>query len=252
ALTLLIGADESWARVQREGVLRVGMDASYPPFELVDDAGRFSGLDVDLAQALAQRWGVRLELVNIHFDGLYDALFARRVDLIISALPHDPLMTRDVRYSQSYLNAGQTLVYHCAALGPRTADELTAASARPARVAVELGSEAHQTLRLLARDRALNVTIMPEREMEDATARLLAGEAEALLCDRVCALGQAAAHPELCASPALLTDEPYVIAAGFGAPQLISQVDAALVAWRADGALAALEQRWLAAPARRP
>ncbi|MFH1086070.1 MAG: hypothetical protein V1772_09945, partial [Chloroflexota bacterium] len=47
ALTLLIGADESWARVQREGVLRVGMDASYPPFELVDDAGRFSGLDVD-------------------------------------------------------------------------------------------------------------------------------------------------------------------------------------------------------------
>ena len=42
--------DRTWARIQREGVLRVGMDASYPPFEVVDAEGRFFGYDVDLAR----------------------------------------------------------------------------------------------------------------------------------------------------------------------------------------------------------
>ena len=47
--------DETWPRILREGVLRVGMDASYPPFELVDDEGRFRGYDVDLVTELARR-----------------------------------------------------------------------------------------------------------------------------------------------------------------------------------------------------
>ena len=55
------------------------MDASYPPFEVVDEQGSYRGLDVDLAQALASRWGVEVAFVNIAFDGLYDALLARQV-----------------------------------------------------------------------------------------------------------------------------------------------------------------------------
>ena len=37
----LAGVDSTWERIHREGVVRVGMDASFPPFEVVDDAGRF-------------------------------------------------------------------------------------------------------------------------------------------------------------------------------------------------------------------
>jgi len=55
ALGILSHRDEAWTRIHREGVLRIGMDASYPPFEVVDAKGVFTGFDVDLATALAQR-----------------------------------------------------------------------------------------------------------------------------------------------------------------------------------------------------
>ena len=85
------------------------MDASFPPFEVVDGDGRFVGFDVDLATALAERWGVGVRFVDVHFDGLYDALQADKFDLIISALPYDRTMTRDVAYSVSYYDAGELL-----------------------------------------------------------------------------------------------------------------------------------------------
>ncbi len=55
---MLLARDETWARIQRDRVFRVGMDASYPPFEVVNEAGN-SSLCVDLARALAERWGCR-------------------------------------------------------------------------------------------------------------------------------------------------------------------------------------------------
>jgi polar amino acid transport system substrate-binding protein len=102
--------DETWARIQGKGLMRVGMDASWPPFEYVDDDGQIVGLDADLAQAIGQCLGVEVELVNVGFDSLYDALYVGRFEAIISALPYDPLLLGDVAYSISYFNAGQGLV----------------------------------------------------------------------------------------------------------------------------------------------
>src|SRR5262245_40523514 len=92
-------ADQALAEIRRRGTLRVGLDASFPPFESIDGQNRIVGLDVDIAEAIARELGVKLEIVNIGFDGLYDALLARRVDLVISGLPHDPRWTEDVAYT---------------------------------------------------------------------------------------------------------------------------------------------------------
>ena len=48
-------SDGSWERVQAAGVLRVGLDPTYPPFEVADANGVY-GLDVDLAQASPKIW----------------------------------------------------------------------------------------------------------------------------------------------------------------------------------------------------
>ncbi|MEJ5197926.1 MAG: transporter substrate-binding domain-containing protein, partial [Anaerolineae bacterium] len=84
----LLRRDRVWSHIQETGVWRVGMDPSFPPFENLDVAtGRPVGFDVDLAQAIAGRWGVRVEFVGIGFDQLLDAVAAHRVDSAISALP---------------------------------------------------------------------------------------------------------------------------------------------------------------------
>src|SRR5687768_15103924 len=71
--------DGTLAEIRRRGTLRVGLDASFPPFEMMNADNQIVGLDVDIATALASALGVELEIVNIGFDGLYDALLARRV-----------------------------------------------------------------------------------------------------------------------------------------------------------------------------
>jgi len=236
---LLTQRDRTWERILASGVLRVGMDASYPPFEMENGDGTYAGYDVDLARALAARWGVRAEFVNVHLDGLYDALRAGKCDVIISAIPYDRTMTRDVLYSTAYLNAGLVLVVREGS-GISSADDL-----RSRRVAVELGSEGHLLARRLARDDALTLDIVTAREPAEMPALMREPSISALICDRVQALGYLAEQPGWEITGAPLTDEPYVIAAPLGAHTLLANLDAALAEWREDGTLAALEQRWL-------
>ena len=235
------GADPAWERLQRDGVLRVGMDASFPPFE-VEQEGHFSGLDVDLAAALAARWGVEVRFVNVHFDGLYDALRADKFDLIISALPYDRTMTRDVAYSVSYYDAGQVLL-----TGGDAVTNL--AELEGGRCGVELGSEAHQLVRRLARDRGLEIEVVPLREAAELPGRLLAGEVDGVVCDRLSAHDWMARWPDLRLAGSPLTSDPYVIAALPSSPELLRQVNLALEEWRASGYLRELQDRWFRTPA---
>lgn len=235
-----VPGDASWSRIQRDGVLRVGMDASYPPFEWIDDQGMFQGFDVELSRALSERWGVDVQFVNVHFDGLFDALASSKFDLIISALAHDRTMTQDLVYSYSYFNAGQVIIV-------RSGDDSIASVAdlKGMLVAVELGAEGHQLARQLVRDRGLALEILPMREQHEVVEALTAGDADALFCDRVTAHGFLHGRDGLVVLDPPLTDAPYVIAAPFGATTVIQQVNEALIAWREDGYLAELEERWL-------
>lgn len=232
--------DTTWEQIRREGVLRVGMEAAYPPFESLDASGRFVGFDVDLATALAERWGVKVQFSNVHFDSLYDALKVRKFDLIVSALPYDATLTRDVLYSQSYFNAGQVLL---ARAGDARIQSLADVFGR--KVAVELGAEAHQVVKQLARDKGLTIEIVAEREADAAVALLRAGRVDALVCDRVMAHRYLAQAPDLHLVGVPLADEPLVIAARLDSPVLIQEVNAALQAWREDGFLDELARRWL-------
>ena len=247
AVAPAFGVDETWARVKREGTLRVGMDASYPPFENIDDGGGFTGLDVDLAFALADRWSATPRFVNVHFDGLYDALRAEKFDLIISALPYDRTLTRDVLYSRSYFNAGQVLLVQIVDESVGGVDDLEGK-----RIAVELGAEGHQLARQLARDRGWALEILPVRESEQAVRLVTLGEADALICDRVAAYGYLGRHPELRIAGDPLTDEPYVIATRLSAVTLMGEINAALEAWGVDGTLDMIKSRWLGGDDSRP
>ena len=64
--------------------MRIGVDASYPPFA-VATADDLFGLDIDLGSALGERLGIPVRFVNMGFDGLYDSLRADQVDVVISA-----------------------------------------------------------------------------------------------------------------------------------------------------------------------
>ena len=231
--------DETWARIQQEGLMRVGMDASWPPFEYIDQTtGQIIGLDVDLARAIGQRLGVEVELVNVGFDSLYDALYVGRFDAIVSALPYDPLLYGDVAYSISYFNAGQVLVVRADETEISEANDLSGKQ-----LGVELASEGDVLGRQLQK-KIKGLNLQSYMAPQDVLWALNEGEVEAAIVDAVSAYQFIASLGGLQVVGDPLTDELYVIAVRLESPLLLRAINEALVEMREDGTLDRLREKW--------
>src|SRR6185503_8618222 len=69
--------------VKSSGVLRVGTEGVYSPFSYHDAAtGQLVGYDVDVARAVADKLGVRVEFVETPWDSIFAALEANRFDVV--------------------------------------------------------------------------------------------------------------------------------------------------------------------------
>jgi His/Glu/Gln/Arg/opine family amino acid ABC transporter permease subunit len=102
-------AQSALERVRASGRLRVGIDATYPPFGIAE-GGEFSGFDVDIARAIARELRVQAELVNASFDGVFPALQNGSFDVVISAVTITPERSATLLFSDPYIAAGQQIV----------------------------------------------------------------------------------------------------------------------------------------------
>jgi len=229
--------DKTWERIQQQGVMRIGMDASYPPFEDIDEEGNLIGYDIDLAHELARRFGVDVEFVIISFDGLYDALLVERIDLIISALPFDPRLTEDATYSYSYFNAGQVLVVRSDQAAINSADDLTGR-----KVGVELGSMGDVEARQLLR--SMDFELLLYRTPEEALTMLKEGEAEAAIMDVISTYQYIREQGGVKIVGPPMTDDPYVIAMPLNSPMFQERINESILELSASGFLDQLRLEW--------
>lgn len=233
------GTDPTWQQIQRSGVVRVGMDATYPPFEVQDEAGHFYGYDVDLVEELARRWGVRAEFINIHFDGLYDALLSGKCDLLVSALPYDETLTEDVLYSPSYFNAGLLLAVR---EGERRIGGVNSLGGK--KVGVELGSAAHLEARHLQEQGHIPLQIVPFSSAAEALQALYAGEVDAVIADSISVYHFVRDPGGIRYLKKFLTDEQYVMAMRPDSGYLWGRIANELARMKKDGFLKALQEKW--------
>ena len=77
------------ARVRSAGVLRVAIDATYPPMEFLEN-GQPVGFDVDLSRELARKLGVTAEFIVMDWDGILAGLTSGRYDIIVSSMNITP------------------------------------------------------------------------------------------------------------------------------------------------------------------
>jgi ABC-type amino acid transport substrate-binding protein len=91
--------------VKQKGTLVAGSSAEYPPFEYVAD-GKLVGYDVDMAEEIARRMGVKVAWEKIDFKGIVAALTAKRVDALITALTWTPERAERIAFSDPYFDAG--------------------------------------------------------------------------------------------------------------------------------------------------
>lgn len=230
--------DASWERVAQSGVLRVGLDPTFPPFELADDDG-VTGLDVDLAHALAANLGLEAQFVYFGYDGLYDALTTGQVDVLLSALVIQPERTRDVAYSEPYFNAGEILLIPA---GSQTVQTMADMNGRT--LAVELGALGHVEATRWARQLP-EMQILPLGSVDEAAMAVVDGRAAAALVDAVGGRLFVKQHPQLMRVPEPVTVEPYALVVRSEDQQLLARLDTALAALQASGELNEVVGAWL-------
>ncbi len=101
------------ARIVERGRLIVAqVDQDLPPMFFKDEAGELSGLDIAIAQAMAQRLGVELEVLRtaLSYDEVIAQVAAGEADLGISYLSRSALSAVHVLFSRSYATQGLTLL----------------------------------------------------------------------------------------------------------------------------------------------
>jgi polar amino acid transport system substrate-binding protein len=74
-------ADDALARIKAAGVMKVGTETAFAPFDFID-AGEHSGLNVDFFAELGKDLGVKIEWVELPWDGVFPALEAGKFDFV--------------------------------------------------------------------------------------------------------------------------------------------------------------------------
>lgn len=232
-------SDEAWLQALKRGTLIVCLDPSYPPFEYEDEAtGKLAGFDVDLAYAIGDYLGIGIKLETVGFDGLYDALKARRCDVVISALPYDPLLTQDVAYSIAYFEAGVFIVVR------EDEDRIGGVEdLRGKTVAVEWGGTGDVEARRLQK-RYKDITVKPYQTTEEALRAVKEGLADAALADAVSVYQFIGKEGGLKTAGEPVVSLPYVIAVNRKSQALLGKVNDALLHLRKTGYLHNLAEKY--------
>lgn len=116
-------AQSALDRVHKSGELRVGTDATYPPFETAE-GGQFSGFDIDLASAIARELSVKARFINASFDGIFPALQNGTFDVVMSSVTITPERSASMLFTDPYYDSGQMVAVNQDRQGISSPDDL--------------------------------------------------------------------------------------------------------------------------------
>jgi len=216
----------------------VGMELSYPPFEMTDPAGKPSGVSVRLAEELARHLGRDLVIENIAFDGLIPALKTRKIDCIISSMTSTPERARSVAFSRPYVKTGLALLV-AKASPVRSAADLDVGGRV---VAVKNGTTGHRYAATSLR--ASRVLVLDKESA--AVLEVTQGKADAFIYDSLSVYRHHVRHPDT--TRAILVpfkEEAWAVALRPDDPDLKRAIDGFLEAFRADGGFERLGDEFL-------
>ena len=99
-------------RVKQDGVLTVGNDTTFAPFEFVDSTNKPTGFDIDLIAAVAQKLGLKADIVTTAWDGIIPALQTQKFEIVISAMTITTDREKEVSFSIPYYRADMGIMYN--------------------------------------------------------------------------------------------------------------------------------------------
>jgi polar amino acid transport system substrate-binding protein len=222
----------------RSKKLVIGTDATYPPFEFVDERGQIAGIDIEIGRFIAAELGKQAEFKNINFDGLITALQSGSVDMIISSMTANDERRESVAFSDPYVKTGIALLISTKS-PVKTVDDLKAEGRR---VVVRLGTTGES----YAKEHLPDVKRVTLDSDPACVLEVVNGSVDAWIYDQISIMKNQARHPEATRTNLTpLREEVWAIALRKGENQLLADVNKALAKMRAGGEFSQLAEKHL-------
>jgi len=232
----LLGVSAAQARsiedIRKGGTLIVASEGKFAPFNFVE-GGKLTGFEIDIANAIAQKMGLKVEWKTMGFDGLLVGLAQDRWDMVIASHGITEERAKAVTFANPHYCTGGVIISKDGRL--RTAQDLTGKV-----VAVQTGTTYYD-----------NAKKLPVKEVknfpQDASARaaLETGHVDAWVTDKFVARASLAATPGTTLKTGdYLFVERIAAAVAKGNTGLVAEVNKALDAMLADGTYATISKKW--------
>ncbi len=247
ALVLALGpvrAEDTLAQIKAKGVLVVGVKNDYKPWGFLDPSGQIVGMEIDLAQRIADGIGVKLEKVPVTAVTRIEFLRQGRIDMILATLGDTPDRRKVIGMVEPNYYAGATNV-----LAPRSAALKGWDDLKGKKVCAVQGAYYN---RRVAQLYSPDLVVFPA--VPDALAALQGGNCVGFLFDDTLIVSTLAGGDPKWAGyeMAFKSEDPQPWAIGVRLDDLDSPFGKLLhdmsIGWHKDGTLIAEEHKWGIAP----
>jgi cystine transport system substrate-binding protein len=223
------------AQIKKNGELLIGTEGTYPPFTFHDDSGKLTGFDVELAEEVAKRIGVKAVFKETQWDAMFAGLDAKRFDMIANEVGIREDRQKKYDFSKPYISSSAVLVI------PKDKD-------KPATFEEIKGLKAAQSLTSNYSDMAkkYGAEIVGVEGFNQAVELLSSGRVDLTINDRLSVLNYLATKKD--AKVKIADTEDEASESGFmfrkGSDSLVEAVDKALDDMQKDGTYDKIAKKW--------
>ena len=219
------------------GTLRMGTNATFPPYEFVGDDGNVQGIDADIAAAIADKLGMKLEITDMEFDSLIPALQSDTIDVALAGMTVTPDRQENVDFSDSYAKGVQVIIVKDGS-DIASPDDLEGKN---------IGVQTGTTGDISCTGDYGQEHVKQFNNGPLAVAALVNGQVDCVVIDQEPAKNYVAANSGLKILDTAYADEDYAIAIKKGNTELLDKVNGALKELEGDGTLQSIVDKYISA-----
>lgn len=228
------------ATIVKNGEIRIGTTGTQPPYSMKSKTGELMGYEIDLAKALAANMGVKVNLVEMPFSQLMDALKSGKIDAIMSGMTITPERNLSALFAGPYNISGKSILTKSSKVAAFNAD--SGASGKKYKIVCLKGSTSEEFVK----------TVMSKSELitvsnyNDGVNMIINDQADAMVADRPICVLSIMRYPgkDLVTTDQPLTIEPIGMAIPSSDPQFLNLVTNYISTLQVSGTLQALDKKW--------
>ena len=102
--------DENGLSTVQAGKLHMATNAAFPPYEMTNDSGGFEGIDVEIAEKIAAKLGLKLVVDDMDFSSVLTSVQGGKADIAMAGLTVTPDRQKNVDFTDSYATGVQVVI----------------------------------------------------------------------------------------------------------------------------------------------